>query len=343
MAQSRMEMVLIESIDANPHRQIDKYPFIERKIEALMRSYTEVGMWEGIIARQNGNRYEIAFGHHRLEAARRSVIGALPVIVRELTDAQMLQFMGRENMEDYNADFLAMLETWEAAVRFVRRAGQKGEPIEIASILGWTNIHVQREIPQLSDTARACYAAHALILAGYLDRGILADTTVRAGRAVVERAQTRMEQLNEMATQGKRPTAELEAAKTQVAKAVKKTFVQSNAGKVALKDLASQVDINAYQFARKAKKQTPLFALFGKTLASSLAKLLKDDANSVKLEQVCTSVAEVTLDDDKQIVKRLDFELGALGERAEIWRKRITLTEKKVTRLQLSHNGGDVK
>lgn len=95
MAQSRMEMVLIESIDANPHRQIDKYPFIERKIEALMRSYTEVGMWEGIIARQNGNRYEIAFGHHRLEAARRSVIGALPVIVRELTDAQMLQFMGR--------------------------------------------------------------------------------------------------------------------------------------------------------------------------------------------------------------------------------------------------------
>ena len=31
----------------------------------------------------------------------------------------MLQFMGRENGEDYNADFLVMLETWEAATRSI--------------------------------------------------------------------------------------------------------------------------------------------------------------------------------------------------------------------------------
>ena len=37
------------------------------------------------------------------------------MVVRDLDDKQMLQFMGRENGEDYNADFLVMLEIWEAA------------------------------------------------------------------------------------------------------------------------------------------------------------------------------------------------------------------------------------
>lgn len=47
--------------------------------------------------------------------------------------------MGRENMADYNADFLTMLETWDAAVSFwPSRDGQAYQPIEIANLLGWT-------------------------------------------------------------------------------------------------------------------------------------------------------------------------------------------------------------
>jgi hypothetical protein len=48
--------------------------------------------------------------------------------------------MGRENMEDYNADFLCMLETWEAGVGFgSARAEQARKPIDIAKLLGWTS------------------------------------------------------------------------------------------------------------------------------------------------------------------------------------------------------------
>ena len=35
-------------------------------------------------------------------------------------------------MEDYNADFLTMLETWEAAVKFGDPGLEKSEPLEIA-------------------------------------------------------------------------------------------------------------------------------------------------------------------------------------------------------------------
>jgi hypothetical protein len=53
----------------------------------------------------------------------------------------MLQFMGRENMSDYNSDFLTMLETWDAAVNYLTtKDGKSIQPIVIAELLGWTQL-----------------------------------------------------------------------------------------------------------------------------------------------------------------------------------------------------------
>lgn len=44
--------------------------------------------------------------------------------------------LGRENMADYNADFLTMLETWDAAFAFwPSRDATSTQPIEIADFL----------------------------------------------------------------------------------------------------------------------------------------------------------------------------------------------------------------
>ena len=49
--------------------------------------------------------------------------------------------MGRENMADYNADFLTMLETWDAAVQHLESVSVKNpQAIVIASLLGWTQL-----------------------------------------------------------------------------------------------------------------------------------------------------------------------------------------------------------
>jgi hypothetical protein len=41
--------------------------------------------------------------------------------------------MLKKNLEDYNADFLCMVETWEAGVKFVAHKGAKQtQPLEIA-------------------------------------------------------------------------------------------------------------------------------------------------------------------------------------------------------------------
>ena len=44
-----------------------------------------------------------------------------------------IKFMGHENMEDYNADFLVMLETWDAGKDF---ANGGGDNLTIAKRLG---------------------------------------------------------------------------------------------------------------------------------------------------------------------------------------------------------------
>jgi ParB-like chromosome segregation protein Spo0J len=64
-----------------------------------------------VIGRPVGRRYQLAFGHHRIEAARRTGVAEMQLLVEDMDDRQMLQLMGRENGEDYSANFLVMLST----------------------------------------------------------------------------------------------------------------------------------------------------------------------------------------------------------------------------------------
>ena len=60
------------------------------------------------------------------------------MIVRDMTDKKMLQFMGRESGEDYGTDFLTMLNTWEGGIKFSNQNSGPFREIDIARLLGWT-------------------------------------------------------------------------------------------------------------------------------------------------------------------------------------------------------------
>jgi len=316
---------------------MDKYPFVERKLEALRRSIEDVGLWEGVIAREAKSKYEIAFGHHRVEAARLNGLKEIPVIVRPLTDKQMLEFMGRENLEDYNADFLCMLETWEAGVKFLARArDQTTQPLDIAKVLGWISIRGEgRQAGEstLNHTARACNAAHTLILGGYLNRNDLRDMSVSAAQSIVERAHSRMEQLERIGRDTKRPAKEIEKAKTHIAKGAKAAAKDVREGSTSAKEISARVDFHAFKYAKSDEKPTPLFAAFGKILVAQISKTLRSDNMAEKLAEVQKAINMLTLEDDLAIVRQLDFELGELPRRSEAWRKKLIPTDKKVVRL----------
>lgn len=314
---AHIQTIDIEQVDANPFRRLREYPYVERKVEALMRSINDVGLWEGVIGRAVGNRVQIAFGHHRVEAARRSGLQQIDVIVRDLDDDEMLGFMGRENMEDYNSDFLTMLETWEAAVEFSSMDERSIQPVEIARLLGWVQDRAYdgTDKKQMNRTAEACNSAHALIKGGYVSRSDLHDMTVRDAREILTRASANMKRLDSIGKLSKRPAKETEAAKQQVAKAIRTTADQARDGSVAKRDLRGALDTNTYIHAKEAKVKSPLFAEFGTALCDRIAQICSGDKIDERTAAMLEAIYAIESDEDLRVAGRAVFEMAEAASR----------------------------
>jgi len=120
----RMEKVAISQLRPNPFRELDDYPIDREKVDKLKESISETGFWGTIVARKKGSSFEIAFGHHRqvalVELQQEGVIGKsekVDIIVRDLTNEQMIQLMARENLEEWGTNAYIEAQTVESTIR----------------------------------------------------------------------------------------------------------------------------------------------------------------------------------------------------------------------------------
>lgn len=337
---SEVKQVSVTSIDANPHRDLNTYPWIESKVEALCRSINAVGLWEGIIVRPAGDRYQLAFGHHRHEAAKRNGVTEIKVIVRDdLTDQQMLEFMGRENGEDYATDFLIMLNTWEGAVNFERMCSK---PMETARLLGWTTIYSDGG-ERMTPVAKHCASAYELIEGGHMVRADFDGLSVRQAGEIVMRAKTRINRIAKRGEEmGHKPT-QVKAAQASVAKGAKAVAKKAKEGKLATTELGANVDVEAYKSAGSSKpKKQLLFSAFGDALATQISKTVNTDAASEKLKGIIKSLGMIEQDDDKRVVDRINSELRDLAARADEWADKMEVpksVQKRIVELKAIEGG----
>jgi len=337
---SELKQVSVASIDANPHRDLDTYPWIESKVEALCRSIDAVGLWEGIIVRPVGKGYQLAFGHHRLEAAKRNGITKIKVIVRDLSDQQMLEFMGRENGEDYSTDFLVMLNTWEGAVNF---AGTGSSEMDIATMLGWLDLDSSNGRKRMNHIARACANTASLLDGGHIVRADLEGLAVKQAREIVSRARDRIAKIEQRGARLGQTSQQIKTAQTLVAEGAKSVAKKAKAGELSIKDLRANVDLEAYKNAGSSKpKKQLLFSAFGDSLATQLSKTINTDAASKKLKAVIESLEMIEQDDDKRVVDRLHFELRELAARADEWAGNLVVpktVQKRIVELRAIEGG----
>jgi hypothetical protein len=110
--------IKLSEIKPNPNRDLRLNPYNEEKITALINSINETGFWTNVIVRRSpdGDGYEQAYGHHRVEAARRAGITEADFVVQDLDENTMLKMMDKENQEEYRYSVLSMLETVKAVV-----------------------------------------------------------------------------------------------------------------------------------------------------------------------------------------------------------------------------------
>ena len=125
---AKLKRFKLRDVLGNPFRRKDA-PFDELKIRELTRSFTNSGLWPNIIGRvtEDGKQAEIAFGHHRIEAAKRfykdDSEAEIILTIEPLDDSEMLRRLIDENLEHGGSTALtkqlalrAVIEAYAAGV-----------------------------------------------------------------------------------------------------------------------------------------------------------------------------------------------------------------------------------
>ncbi len=101
-SEERIETISVELIVRNPYQPREN--FDDESLRELARSIKEKGVIQPIVVRQKGDKYELVVGERRLLAAKRAGLGAIPAIVRQVSDAESAELALIENLQRKDLD-----------------------------------------------------------------------------------------------------------------------------------------------------------------------------------------------------------------------------------------------
>ena len=130
-------LVPIDQLDPNP----DQPRQVMGDLSELMASIAEKGIIEPLVVRQRGGRYQIVAGERRYHAAVQVGLRELPVIVRDVDDAEMLELGLIENLQRKD---LTPFEEAEALHGLAERCGYTHE--DLARRLGKSRTSVTESL-----------------------------------------------------------------------------------------------------------------------------------------------------------------------------------------------------
>jgi ParB family chromosome partitioning protein len=90
------QLIPIEQIDPNPYQT--RTHFDPARLDELATAISAQGFLGYLLARKARDRYQIAYGERRLRASRLAELEALPLIIRDFTDLQMMEVSVTENV-----------------------------------------------------------------------------------------------------------------------------------------------------------------------------------------------------------------------------------------------------
>lgn len=180
--------VPIERVYANPDQP--RRTFTEKDLADLTASVTEKGIIQPLIVRPDPNNkdsYQIVAGERRWRAAQRAKLHSIPVLVRNLTDTEVLELAIIENIQ--RADLNAI----EEAMGYRQLMDKFGHTQEkMASALGKSRSHIANLLrllnlpPEVQEYLRdgRISAGHARALVPSIDPVALAREIISKGLSV---------------------------------------------------------------------------------------------------------------------------------------------------------------
>jgi ParB family chromosome partitioning protein len=88
-------MIPIDQVDPNPHQPRQ----VMGDLSELIASIGEKGILEPLVVRPRGDRFQIVAGERRYQAAIQVGLRELPVVVREVDDAEVIELALIENLQ----------------------------------------------------------------------------------------------------------------------------------------------------------------------------------------------------------------------------------------------------
>lgn len=186
--QAAQRTVPIGEIAPNPWQP--RVHFDDVKLAEMAESIREHGILEPLLVRQRGGRFQLIAGERRLRAAEVAGLEAVPIVVREMSDRDVLEVTLIENLQ---REDLSALEEATAYMRLLEEFGATQE--EVARRVGKSRSAVANTIRllQLPDAVReelragrlsAGHARALLALESPLEQTALGRETIRLGLSV---------------------------------------------------------------------------------------------------------------------------------------------------------------
>jgi ParB family chromosome partitioning protein len=195
-----------------PNRNQPRKHFAPEKLEELAASIREQGIIQPLVVTRSGDQYELIAGERRWRAAQRAGLRDIPVIVREASEAAVLELALIENIQRQDLNAIEEAQAYHSLVEqlgvtqeeVARRVGKNRTTVTNTLRLLKLPLDVQRDIieERLSmGHARALLGLESPDLIEKARHEILhRELSVRAAEALVRRLKTAAH-----AVSGKRP------------------------------------------------------------------------------------------------------------------------------------------
>jgi len=95
-----------------PNRYQPRRQFAEEELRELSRSIEKQGVLQPLLVRRNGTELELVAGERRLRAARRAGLAQVPVVVRDISDTELLVMSIVENIQRENLNPMEEAEAY---------------------------------------------------------------------------------------------------------------------------------------------------------------------------------------------------------------------------------------
>ncbi|MEN8210879.1 MAG: ParB/RepB/Spo0J family partition protein, partial [Thermodesulfobacteriota bacterium] len=102
--------------DIAPNRYQPRTTFSQEELDRLTQSIAQQGVLQPLLIRNINGSYELIAGERRLRAAREADLTHVPVILKDLTDEQVLEVSIIENIQRQNLNVLEEAEAYHRLI-----------------------------------------------------------------------------------------------------------------------------------------------------------------------------------------------------------------------------------